>query len=148
MWVEIVSALLPQARFASAAQAQLFADIERELGQSLPADLRDLLLESNGIQGEYSVNVIWPAERILEDNRAFRANPSFAELYEPFDDLIFFGDNGGGDQFAFAADPSIPGILVWEHEDDTRRVVADDLADYLRRCLPSDGDEWYVDYES
>lgn len=145
MWVEIISAVFPGAQFAPPATRELVAEVERGLGQSIPPDLRDLLMESNGVETPY-VHVVWSAERILADNRSFRADEGLAELYEPFNGLLFFGDNGGGDQFAFAADDSTSGVLVWEHDDDTRRVVAENLVDYLRRRLTSDGDEWYIDY--
>jgi hypothetical protein len=54
--------------------------------------------------------------------------------------LLFFGDHGGGDQFAFAGDR----VVVWEHETDARREVADGLRDYLTRSLTSGGEGWYV----
>jgi len=45
----------------------------------------------------------------------------------PFDPFLFFGDNGGGDQFAFVQTPQRPDIFVGEHESDSRRWVANDL---------------------
>jgi hypothetical protein len=60
---------------------------------------------------------------------------------------MFFGDNGGGNQFAFVPGEAKAGVLVWEHETDDRRQVADDLADHLRQALTSDGDEWYADQD-
>ncbi|MDH6130500.1 SMI1/KNR4 family protein [Kitasatospora sp. GP82] len=70
-------------------------------GGELPAGLRQLLLESNGIIGQTSVDTVWAIEQIVEQNLYFRSDGSFARLYMPFDALLFFGDNGGGDQFAF-----------------------------------------------
>jgi hypothetical protein len=114
------------------------------LAVSVPADLRTLLSETDGLLGESWLDVVWTAERIADDNVLFRADDSFAQLYQPFDGLLFFGDNGGGDQFAFMADDPRAGVVVWEHETDVRRKVADDLADYLRQILSSDGDAWYM----
>jgi cell wall assembly regulator SMI1 len=133
----------PQAEFAPPASAEAIGEIELRLGSSVPEDLRALLRESNGVLGEYSVDAVWTAERIADDNAAFRADASFAQLYQPFDGLLFFGDNGGGDQFAYRADDPQAGIIVWDHETDDRRKVADDLADYLRQALPCEGDDWY-----
>ena len=42
------------------------------------------------------------------------------------------------------ADDPRAGVVVWEHETDVRRKGADNLADYLRQILSSEGDEWYM----
>ncbi|MEH0472441.1 SMI1/KNR4 family protein [Streptomyces sp. B21-097] len=39
-----------------------------------------------------------------------------------------------------------PDVFVWDHESDSRRWVARDLEDYLRRRLGSDGPEWYASW--
>lgn len=119
------------------------ADAEHRLGCELPADLRQLLLECGGIIGHTAVDTVWPVEQIVEQNLLFRTDSSFAQLYMPFDALLFFGDNGGGDQFAFVQRPLRPDIFVWEHETDSRRWVARDLTDYLGRSLAEGGDGWY-----
>ncbi|WP_202919508.1 SMI1/KNR4 family protein [Saccharothrix deserti] len=92
-----------------------------------------MLLETDGVQGEYLVDVVWPLDRIAESNADFRSSADFADLYAPFDGLLFFGDNGGGDQFAF----SDGRVVVWEHETDTRREVATGLRDYIEKALTS-----------
>lgn len=110
----------------------------------MPAELVSLLQETDGIAGGYGVDTVWPLERIVEDNLRFWSDGSFANLYMPFDALLFFGDNGGGDQFAFVRAPGRPDIFVWQHEDDSRRWVALDLRDYLDRSLADEGgDDWY-----
>jgi hypothetical protein len=51
-----------------------------------------------------------------------------------FENVLFFADNGCGDQFCF---PIISGevkkkdIFVWNHEDDSRQWVAPDLLTYF-----------------
>lgn len=119
------------------------ADAQRRIGRGLPAELRQLLLESDGIIGHTAVDTVWPVERIAERNLFFRSDRSYAQLYMPFDALLFFGDNGGGDQFAFVQTPQRADIFVWEHETDSRRWVAGDLRDYLDRSLSEGGDDWY-----
>lgn len=42
------------------------------------------------------------------EQRLGRGLPAAAQLYMPFDALLFFGDNGGGDQFAFVQTPGLP----------------------------------------
>ncbi|MEV4508388.1 SMI1/KNR4 family protein [Dactylosporangium sp. NPDC049525] len=145
MWIELITELFPEAEFAPPADRAALDDLEQALGQRLPVGLRELLAEADGVLGDLNLDVVWSAERILADNQAFRTSEDFAELYAPFDGLLFFGDNGGGDQFAFLTDAHGEGVFVWEHETDTRRKVADDLADYLRRILTADGDDWYTD---
>ena len=147
MWMERAAELFPEAEFSPPADPAAIDAIERGLGLPVPADLRDLLAETDGLRGEWGLDVIWPAARILAGNQDFRTFEDFAELYAPFDGLLFFGDNGGGDQFAYLADAPAEGIFVWEHETDTRRKVADDLADYLTRVLTADGDDWYITYD-
>jgi hypothetical protein len=90
--------------------------------------------------------VVWDSNRIARDNSEFRSRPDFASLYEPFDDLMFFGDNGGGDQFALKVEGSEHRVFVWEHETDGRRKVANSLRDYLERRLAADGDDWYSEF--
>lgn len=58
-------------------------------------------MESDGIEGEYDLGLIWLLDRIVEDNLFFRGHTDFKELYMPFDCLLFFADAGDGDQFAF-----------------------------------------------
>ncbi|MFI9213954.1 SMI1/KNR4 family protein [Streptomyces sp. NPDC053253] len=143
MWREAALEVFPGAGFRSPAQVAALADAERRLGCGLPDELRQLLLESDGIIGHTAVDTVWPAERIAERNLFFRSDRSFAQLYMPFDALLFFGDNGGGDQFAFVQTPQRRDIFVWEHETDSRRWVAGDLGDYLDRSLSEGGDDWY-----
>ncbi|MFC9848366.1 SMI1/KNR4 family protein [Streptomyces sp. NPDC060223] len=117
--------------------------IEAALGQTLPQDLRAFLLESNGVEDEYGTDVIWSAERILSDNLSFRENDRYRSLYMPFDSLVFFGDNGGGDQFAFVRTPERSEVFVWDHETDSRKLVSSSLENYLRSAMESDGEDWY-----
>ncbi|MFC7263412.1 SMI1/KNR4 family protein [Streptomyces lutosisoli] len=114
----------------------------------LPDELADLLRETDGIEGPDGVDTVWDLEQIVEQNLLFRSDPSFAELYMPFEPLLFFGGNGGGDQFAFVRTPPRADIFVWDHEDDSRRWAARDLRDYLGRALGGGGGgggggDWY-----
>lgn len=143
MWREAALEAFPEAQFRSPAQVAALADAENRLGRELPVELRQLLLESDGIIGRTAVDTVWPVEQIVEQNLLFRSDSSFAQLYMPFDALLFFGDNGGGDQFAFVRTPQRPDIFVWEHETDSRRWAARDLRDYLGRSLAEGGDDWY-----
>lgn len=95
------------------------AAVESTLGQPLPPQLAGLLRECNGVRGRYGLDVVWSAERIAKDNADFRSAQDFTELYMPFEPLMFFGDNGGGDQFAFVRTPQRDEVFVWDHETDS-----------------------------
>jgi hypothetical protein len=97
------------------------------------------LLESNGVEGAHGLGLIWSAERILEANLTMRSHPDFAELYMPFECLLFFADAGNGDQFAFTVlrgEFRKDAVFAWNHEDDSRTWVAPSLERYL---------EWWLD---
>ncbi|WP_310727893.1 SMI1/KNR4 family protein [Streptomyces sp. N2A] len=143
MWRQVVQEVFPEAGFHEPTQASEIVEAEKRLGRSLPAELKQLLLESNGVIGRTYVDTVWTMDQIVKQNLLFWSDASFAQLYMPFDALLFFGDNGGGDQFAFVQKPERPDVFVWEHESDSRRWVANNLRDYLGRSLRASGDDWY-----
>jgi hypothetical protein len=137
-WPARLRAVLPAAEFAPpATDAQLDA-VEADLGQPLPPVLRELLRETNGVRGDaYGLGLVWDAERISRDNKYFRDSEDFRQLYMPFTPLLFFGDAGNGDQFAFVRQPvRDDDIYAWNHEDDSRTWVAPRLAVFF---------EWWGD---
>ncbi|MEU0679997.1 SMI1/KNR4 family protein [Streptomyces albogriseolus] len=142
MWRDLIESF-PSAESDSPADPSLLDRIESELGQSLPSDLRSFLLESDGLTDEYGTDVVWSAQRMLDDNMHFRGDEQLRSLYMPFDSLMFFGDNGGGDQFAFVRVPERNEVFVWDHETDSRNLVSPALESYLRSALGSDGEDWY-----
>ncbi|MFG3259194.1 SMI1/KNR4 family protein [Streptomyces sp. NPDC048172] len=144
MWREIVDGI-PGVRAGAPGAEELVEQVEEGLGHTLPEVLRAFLLDVDGVEDAYGTEFVWSAERVLEDNAAFREEPQFRELYAPFDDLVFFGDNGGGDQFAFRRAPDgVAHVLAWDHETDHRYVIATSFAQFLRDALTSDGGDWYV----
>jgi hypothetical protein len=138
MWRDTLQALTTDIAFYPPAPAAEIVETERILAITLPDDLRALLAESNGVTGEYGVALIWTAQEIRAQNIAFRMNDDFAAIFDPFDDLLFFADAGNGDQFAYhivggrITDPS---IYEWNHEEDTREIVAPSLLDYLKGAI-------------
>jgi len=133
-WKKYIQTICTQANFSEPAEEQALSAAETHLGMRLPQELRELLAESNGVRGEYDLDLIWPIERIIADNRLFREDESFRDLYMPFDGLLFFADAGNGDQFAFAVaggQVRRPDIFVWNHEEDSRTWLAKDLCDHL-----------------
>ncbi|MEU0274146.1 SMI1/KNR4 family protein [Streptomyces sp. NPDC006307] len=142
MWKEAAAASLPDARFRPPVEPPALAEAERRLGRSLPPRLIALLSETDGITDPHGTDVVWPLDRIVEQNLLFWSPDAFPDLYMPFDPLLFFGGNGGGDQFAFVLTPERPDIFVWDHETDSRVWAAGGLKDYLSRALAGGGDWW------
>lgn len=143
MWRELVEDFGSQATPGEPAPQGAVENAEERLRQALPGELRALLLEMNGVTGRHGLGITWTAERIAKENEEFRSNADFADLYAPFDSLLFFGDNGGGDQFAYRMDSWQPEIHVWDHETDERNAVAASMREYLVRSLRSGGEDWY-----
>ena len=142
MWRELISGLFADAKFRAPATASELERAETELRISLPDELRSLLLETNGVAAYYSTPLVWPVEEIITQNRMFRENADFVELYMPFDSLLLFGAEGNSDHFGYrilggqVRDTSF--IYEWDHESDDRVWFATDLPDYFRRSVPKD----------
>lgn len=145
MWGELIGRLYGGAEFAAPASDEEIDQIERRLGQAVPYELRELLRQTNGVRTEYGSGLVWSVQEIIKENAEFRQSADFAELYMSFDQLMFMGDNGGGDQFAYVRVPAgrPDDVFVWDHETDDRKWVAGSLEDYLKRRAGSDGDTWY-----
>ncbi len=134
MWRKRLLELCPRAELGPACAPAALKKTEKALGVAFPKELRTLLSEADGVVTEDGLDLIWPAERIREDNLAFRSNRDFKKLYMSFDSLLFFADAGNGDQFAFAICDGViarSDIFVWDHETDSRTWVAPSLERYV-----------------
>ena len=138
MWRKLIQRHDEAATFVEPATFAEITAAEERLNVRFPDALRDALRESNGVEGEYGVGLLWPVARIATDNESFRANADFKRLYMPFDHLLFFADAGNGDQFGFAVlDGEVrrDDIFVWNHEDDSRSWVAPSLEKFVEWWL-------------
>ncbi|MBM6405541.1 SMI1/KNR4 family protein [Phycicoccus sp. CSK15P-2] len=108
--------------------------LEASLGHALPLELRELLSQSDGIEGEYDLGLVWSAERIASDNAHFRTDSDIATLYMPFSGLVFFADAGNGDQFFMSLSGNHE-VYVWDHESDSRTWVAATVLGYLEAWM-------------
>ncbi|MFD5004206.1 SMI1/KNR4 family protein [Streptomyces mutabilis] len=142
LWRDIIEEF-PSALSREPVEPHVLGRLEQLLGLALPGELNALLLESDGLLDTYGTEVVWSAERILGDNLSFRGDEQLRSLYLPFDSLLFFGDNGGGDQFAFACGHLRDEVFVWDHETDERSLVSPTLESFVRSALSSDGEDWY-----
>lgn len=142
MWRKLILEAHPKAELGRPASETALGEIERTTGQPLPAPLADLLRVCDRVRGPYE-SVVWDAAQIARTNAYFRVSTDFADLYMPFEPLLFFGDNGGGDQFAFPRTPPREDVFVWDHETDGRYLVARSLESYVRQALQGSGGDWY-----
>lgn len=137
MWRELIRTLEPAAQLVSGASKTQLLELERTFHLTLPADLKTLLGESNGVRDAYGFCLIWSTEEIARYKQEMRTLSQY-NTYDPFIDFFFFADAGNGDRFAFPlhegkVDSSI--VLAWDHEDDRRRPVASSLQSYLEGWL-------------
>jgi hypothetical protein len=133
--------------FYPAASAATVADAEAILDATLPASLRSLLLETNGVMemiaivevdaGEW-MNCEWlvrPIERIVELNRSYRAETEEGKHKREFRGLVFFAGAGvDGILFAFPVEDGVcaPRVVVWHPILDELDEAAPSLEDFLR----------------
>lgn len=143
MWRELVEGICDDAEFGTPATQHEIDAAARVVGSPLPNDLSSLLMECGEVAAWYGTPYVWSAGRIADENATMYTDHAMADLYLPFEGLLFFGDNGGGDRFAFVMRGGREDVFVWEHESDSRRWVAGGLEDYLRRSLAGGGDSWY-----
>ena len=119
------------------ASPAILDEIETSLNVPLPAELRGLLEEMNGIRYKHGW-IVLSAEYILKSNRSFRDAEDYPVLFMPFDCLLFCAEAGNGDLFAYrilAGKVRRDDIFVWDHEDDSRTWVAPSLRTFV---------EWWV----
>ena len=123
-----------EAHFREGATPAAIEALEASLGHRLPSELRDLLSETNGIEGEYGLGLLWDTERMASDNVQFRTSKEFADLYMPFEGLAFIADGGNGDQFFMSLSGNNE-VYVWDHESDSRTWVAPTVLRYLETWM-------------
>ncbi len=143
-WKQLAKKLVPGVKCGRPATEDRITKAEQTLGISLPETLRELLLEADGITDEYGSHAIWPIAEIERQNKQFRTNEAFCDLYMPFDHLLLFGSDAGCDHFAFAihADGKIHknDVYRWHHENDARSWFAPRLEQFLEKRLKSEDD--------
>jgi cell wall assembly regulator SMI1 len=136
-------------KFYPAASAANVADAEAALNVALPASIRSLLLETNGVMdmmaidgGEWfeSMWLLWTIEEVVEQNRFYRAAVEEGTYDRHLRSLVFFAGAGtDGILFAFPVEDGVcaPRVLVWHPIMDELDVLAPSLEGFLRRWLTS-----------
>jgi hypothetical protein len=134
MWKEMIKRVDPDYIFYEPATFEQIAQVEKTFNVTLPDELKQLLLESNGVDDTGGGNFIFSTEEILKENLSMRQEVDWM----PFDHLLFFGGTGDGDLSAF---PIINGridrteVFLWYHENDSRMWAGGSLKDYVNNYL-------------
>lgn len=108
-----------------ATQEQI-TNVEETLGNKLPTDIKELLLEMNGDSW-----LVFSTEQIIETNLTVRN----LDCFMPLDCLLFFGGNGCGDYYGYPITHEDgvrdDNVFMWEHENDNRIWKARSLEDTI-----------------
>jgi hypothetical protein len=136
-WLQRAKACFPDASGPGAVPDRQLLLAEKRLGRSLPDPLRVIYRECGGVVGHYGTPLVMPLDDLVKRNEWLRGTDSIADLYMPFDHLLFFGEEGNGDLHAFpiAIDGSYgnQNIYEWNHENDSRSWRASSIDDLFAR---------------
>ncbi len=130
--------------FHPPALSQEIDECERRLGVIFPAELRELLSQTDGVterlstvRGEIDVgSFLFSTEKMLEINTFQRTQTG--DYTMPLDCLLFVAEDGIGDYFGFAVvKRRVPHsrIYFWNHEDDSRLSIAPSLSYFIENWL-------------
>jgi hypothetical protein len=129
--------------FGDGATPERIVALEAEIGQRLPAPLRELLLESNGVdlwmhcQDRWFefLTVVWSCDQIAEKNRSLHADPRGPARPPDGSTALFFAEPSvDGLLFAFFVRPSgpdDPAVYTYFPIEHKWEVQAPSLKDHL-----------------
>jgi hypothetical protein len=135
--------------FNLGASAASIADAEVALNSAMPASLRSLLIDSNGVTDMMAIDggdwfesmwLMWKIEEVVEQNRFYRAANEEGTYERDFSDLVFFAGAGtDGILFAFPVVNAVceSRIVVWHPIMDELNDLAPSLEVFLRGWLTS-----------
>lgn len=137
MWKEYFKGISEDCTFNKPAFENEIDKVEELFNVKLPEELRQIMLETNGVKGSYDLGMVWSLDLIINENMRYR-DDFFKEYYMPFDNLIFFAESGIGDLFGF---PVVrdgfckDDVFVWNHENDSRKWIAPSVSKYIEWSL-------------
>lgn len=134
MWRNYIQSVTSGYQFKEPATKSEIGQIKEKLQVDLPAELRELFNETNGVFDEYHCPLIWSIDQIVKDNLFFRNFADYKDIFMPFDHLLFFSDAGNGDLFGYRilnGSIQTEDIFVWDHESDSRKWIASSLKDFI-----------------
>jgi hypothetical protein len=135
-------------KFYAAASAGEIADGEVRLDARLPASIRSLLLETNGVMEVMAIDggewfdsgwLLWTVAEIVEQNLSYRAASEDGRDERDFRQLVFFADAGAdGILFAFPVREDrvcAPGVVAWHPIMDDLDELTPSLEGFLKGWL-------------
>jgi SMI1-KNR4 cell-wall len=143
-WIKLISGIKDPSISHSFNQPALIGQIEEAeifFGHELPKDLKELYSQTNGIKEVGWGELVFSVENLISFNKNYRTNPDFSDIFMPFDNLLFFGNIGNGDYFAYpiTKDKTCRDeIFVWNHETDERIYVITGLEKLLKGWITSE----------
>jgi len=136
-WLQRAKTCFPDAAGPGAMSDRQLVLAETQLGRRLPDPLRGIYRECGGVFANHGTPLVMPLDDLVKRNEWLRGSDSSAGLYMPFDHLLFFGEEGNGDLYAFPI--AIDGgygnqnIYEWDHENDSRSWRASSIGDLFAR---------------
>ena len=105
--------------------------LENEFGRKLPSELRDILMEADGLGGVIGDHElqIWSVEEILAFNRA-------NQVQKYFPAFLMFGSDGGGETYTldYRTDPpSVVLVAAIGFDYDSAIPIGSDFVSFLDR---------------
>jgi cell wall assembly regulator SMI1 len=135
-------------QFYPAALAGDIADAEARLNATLPASIRSLLLETNGVMDLMAIDggdwfdsmwLLWTVDDIVKRNVSWRAATAAGTYKRDFHQMVFFADAGtDGILFGFPVMEDYvcaPRVVVWHPIMDELGELAPSLEDFLQGWL-------------
>ena len=124
-WIEYITRFWSDALFQPAASPDDIDEAEFQLGDTFPHDIRDFLIQADGVCVDSSMMCILginTPESYFTVQREMRESLEYTDLYQPFINLLFFASGGVGGFFARVREGDHWSDLVihWDHEEDTR----------------------------
>ena len=135
MWKDQLISISKECQFKAPATEADISLIKRELDIDPPEKLAELCKETNGVFGNYGISFIWSTEQMVKENLFFRAIHKQSDSMRLLDTFLFISEAGNGDLFGYSIENgSIQNddIYVWNHEDDSRCVIASSLEEFIK----------------
>ena len=135
MWKDYLISISKECQFKAPATEVDISLIKRYLNIDLPQKLADLYKETNGVFGNYGISFIWSTEQMVKENLFFWTIHKQNDSIRSLDKFLFFSDAGNGDLFGYSIENGsiqYDDIYVWNHEDDSQRVIASSLEEFIK----------------
>jgi len=135
MWKDYLNSISNEFQFKAPATTTDLLLIKTELNVDPPNKLTDLYSETNGVYGNYGISFIWSTKQMVKENMYFWNVQEHRCSTKPLNNFLFFSDAGNGDLFGYSiknGSIQTEDIYVLDHEDDSRRVVASSLEQFIK----------------